>query len=86
MTEAFYLAVTSSTGNLWDSSLSNFLYLLPGQSGTIQVDISADRDAVRDGGFWDALRRRLQSRRIISVSALPTGDELAAIPYQYTTG
>ena len=84
VTEAFDPAVTSSTGNLWDGSLSNFLYLLPGQSGTIEVDISptgAPGTVVSGTLYVDDL-----TLGSFSGAALPDGDELAAIPYQYTTG
>ena len=84
VTEAFDPAVTSSTGNLWDGSLSGFLYLLPGQSGTIEVDISptGTPGTVVSGTLYvDDL-----TLGSFSGAANPDGDELAAIPYQYTTG
>ena len=84
LTESFDPAVTSGTGNLWDGSLSNPLYLLPGQSGSIQVTISPTGpsgtvvsgalyvDDITLGSFIGA--------------ANTDGDELAAIPYEYNVG
>ena len=37
LTETFDPALTSSTGNLWGGGVFNFLYLPPGQSGTIEL-------------------------------------------------
>jgi subtilisin family serine protease len=84
VTERFDPAVTSSTGNLWDGSLGSPLYLLPGQSGTVEVDIAptgASGTVVSGTLYVDDF-----SLGEISGLGLPTGDELAAIPYQYTTG
>ena len=84
VTEMFDPAVTSSTGNLWDGSLSSPLYLLPGQSGTIEVDIApagAAGTVVSGTLYVDDF-----SLGEMSGLGLPDGDELAAIPYQYTSG
>jgi subtilisin family serine protease len=84
VTETFDPAVTSSTGNLWDGSLSNILYLLPGQTGTIEVDIApaGTPGTVVSGTLYvDDL-----TLGAFTGYALTDGDELAAIPYEYTTG
>ena len=84
MTETFDPAVTSSTGNLWDGSLGDFLYLLPGQRGTIHVEIAptGTPGTVVSGTLYvDDF-----SLGQFAGLGLPDGDELAAIPYQYKTG
>jgi hypothetical protein len=84
LTETFDPAVTSSTGNLWDGSLSNFLYLMPGRSGTIEVDVSpTGKPGTEVSGtlYVDDL-----TLGQFSGVANTDGDELAAIPYEYTTG
>jgi len=83
VTQAFDPAVTSSTGNLWDGSLGDFLYLRPGQSGTIEVNISptgSPGTTVSGTLFIDDVT--LGGYSVASTD----GDELAAVPYQYTTG
>ncbi len=84
VTEAFDRAVSSSTGNLWDGSLSDFLYLLPGQSGTIEVDVSpaGTPGTVVSGTLY------VDDLTLGSLAGVADtdGDEIAAIPYQYTTG
>jgi hypothetical protein len=83
VTETFDPALTSSTGNLWDNSLGRFLYLMPGQNGTIEVDISptgAPGTVVSGTLYVDDF-----SLGQFAGLGLPDGDELAAIPYQYTT-
>ncbi len=84
VTEAFDPSVTSSTGNLWDGSLSNFLYLMPGQSGAIEVDVSptGPPGTVSSGTLYVD---DLTLGSLVGV-ANPDGDELAAIPYQYKIG
>jgi hypothetical protein len=82
VTETFDPAVTSSTGNLWDGSLSSFLYLLPGQSGTIDVYVTP-------GGSAHTLVQGTLYVDDITLGAYtgyanPDGDEVAAIPYEYT--
>ena len=76
--------MTSSTGNLWDGSLSNFLYLMPGQSGAIEVDVSptGPPGTVSSGTLYVD---DLTLGSLVGV-ANPDGDELAAIPYQYKIG
>jgi hypothetical protein len=84
VTQAFDPAITTSTGNLWDGSLSNFLYLMPGQRGTIEVDIdpAGSPGTVVSGTLYvDDL-----TLGAYGPYALPDGDELAAIPYEYATG
>ncbi len=76
--------MSSSTGNLWDGSLGDFLYLMPGQSGTVEVDISptgAPGTVVSGTLYVDDLA--LGSLAGVGIT---DGDEIAAIPYQYTTG
>ena len=84
VTEAFDPAVTSSSGNLWDGSLSNPLYLMPGQSGTIEVDISPTGapGTVSSGTLY------VDDVTLGSLAGVANtdGDELAAIPYQYKVG
>ncbi|HTW09920.1 MAG TPA: S8 family serine peptidase [Acidimicrobiales bacterium] len=84
VTEAFDPAVTSATGNLWDGSLFNFLYLLPGESGSIEVDLtpsSTPGTVVQGTLYVDDL-----TLGFYTGYADPDGDELAAIPYEYTVG
>ena len=85
VTEAFDPAVTSNTDDLWQLGLasSNFLYLLPGQSGTIQVQLSptASPGTVVSGTLYVD---DVTLAAFVPSNALPSGDELAAIPYEYT--
>jgi len=84
VTEAFDPAVTSSTGNLWDGSLSSFLYLLPGQSGGIDVYFTPT------GPSGTLVQGTLYVDDITLAAytgyANPDGDELAAVPYEYKVG
>jgi subtilisin family serine protease len=84
VTQAFDPAVTSSSGNLWDGSLSNFLYLLPGQSGSIEVYLSPS------GAPGTVVQGTLYVDDVTLGSyagyANTDGDELADIPYQYKVG
>jgi hypothetical protein len=84
VTQAFDPTVTSSTGDFWQLQTTNVLYLLPGQSGTISVDItpSGKPGSVQSGVLYvdDYVLASLFS------TPLPDGDELAAIPYTYTVG
>lgn len=86
VTQAFDPTVTSSTDDFWQVgfAFSNFLYLLPGQSGTIAVDITptAPSGTVASGTLYvdDFVLASLFS------TPLPDSNELAAIPYSYTVG
>jgi hypothetical protein len=84
VTETFDAAVSSSTGDLWNGTLANPLYLLPGQIGTIQVEIAptASPSTVVSGTLY------VNDITLASfVGAADTdGDELAAIPYEYKVG
>ncbi len=87
VTEAFDPAVTSGTDNFWKLGFAagNFLLLLPGQTGTINVQVkpTASPGAVVSGTLYvDDITLAAFS----TYNALPNGDELAAIPYQYTVG
>jgi hypothetical protein len=81
LTESFDPAVTSSTGNLWDGSLTSPVYLLPGQSGSIEVDMAPT------GTSGSVVSGTLYVDDITLGSLLgaanPDGDEVAAIPYEY---
>jgi hypothetical protein len=86
VTQAFDPAVTSSTDDFWQVgfAFSNFLYLLPGQSGTIAVGITptAPSGTVASGTLYvdDFVLASFFS------TPLPDSNELAAIPYSYTVG
>ena len=84
VTQAFDPTVTSSTGDFWQLQATNVLYLLPGESGTISVQVTPDGPvgSVQSGVLYvdDYVLASLFS------TPLPDGDELAAIPYTYTVG
>jgi hypothetical protein len=90
MTQAFDPAVTASTDDFWQTSIntaypfSNILYLLPGQSGSIGIDITptASVGTVESGTLY------VDDYSLASFfgADLPNADELAAIPYSYTVG
>jgi hypothetical protein len=86
-TAAFDPAVTSNTDDLWQVGLaaSNFLYLLPGQSSTISVQVSptASPGTVVSGTLYVD---DVTLAAFVPSNAWPNGDELAAIPYEYTAG
>ncbi|MGH9106328.1 MAG: S8 family peptidase [Acidimicrobiales bacterium] len=86
-TQAFDPAVTSDTDDFWQVGFaaSSFLYLLPGQSGTIAVDITptASPGSVVGGTLYVD---DIVLASFFSSDALPDGDELAGIPYSYTVG
>ena len=88
LTKAFDTAISSSTGDLWPLAINpagsfSPVVVNPGQSATINVTItpSAAAGTVVSGNLYvDDF-----------ASGVPpygqlTGDELAAIPYQYTAG
>ena len=89
VTQAFDTTVTTSTDDFWypGSGASNFLYLLPRESGVISVSITptATPGTVVTGTLYvdDIV---LASLFPPPTTALPDGDELAAIPYSYTVG
>jgi hypothetical protein len=86
--QAFDPTVTASTDDFWQSSTNaayqfdNTLYLLPGQTGTITVDITptASVGNVESGTLY------VDDYSLAGVfgADLPNSDELAAIPYSYT--
>jgi len=84
VTEMFDPAVTSSTGDLWDGTLANPLYVLPGQTGSIEVDISpaASPGTVVSGTVYV---NDITLGSDVGV-ANTDGDELAAVPYEYKVG
>ncbi|HLI50687.1 MAG TPA: hypothetical protein VKU87_02755, partial [Thermomicrobiaceae bacterium] len=77
------------TGDFWqlgfEYNLNNALYLLPGQSGTINVQISptASPGTVVSGTLY--VDDVTLAAFVPSLSD-PNGDELAGLPYQYTVG
>jgi len=91
VTEAFDPAVTSSTDDFWQLGLAagNFLYLLPGQSGTINVQVNPSANSAAGPGTVVSGTLYVDDITLgafVPSNALPNGDELAAIPYQYTVG
>ncbi|HXL91573.1 MAG TPA: hypothetical protein VN969_21715, partial [Streptosporangiaceae bacterium] len=88
VTRAFDLAVSPSTGDLWeqaDNPLATFAPVLvnPGRTGTIDVTItpSASAGALVSGDLYiDDLAGPVPPYQEA------TGDELAVIPYKYTVG
>jgi len=86
VTQAFDPAVTTNTDDFWQVgfAFSNFLYLQPGQSGTISVAISptGSPGTVVSGDLY------VDDFTLADFFAapLPDGDELAAIPYSYKIG
>ena len=91
VTDAFDPAVTSSTDNLWQVGLAagHFLYLLPGQSGTISVQVNPSANPTAGPGTVVSGTLYVDDITLaafVPSNALPNGDELAAIPYQYTVG
>jgi hypothetical protein len=87
VTAAFDPAVTSNTDDLWQVgfAFSNFLYLLPGQSGTIHVQVNptASPGSIVSGTLYVD---DITLAAFVPSNANPDGDELAAIPYEYTVG
>lgn len=84
VTRAFDTTVTSSTQDFWQVGMafSHYLYLRPGQSGTISVKVTPDAAA----GAQVKGTLYLDNFVLASlISTLPPGaEELAAIPYGYT--
>jgi len=87
VTQAFDPAVTSSTGDLWSavnglSSSYSPVYVPAGATATITVQItpSGARDSFQSGTLF------VDDETIAGVDGiydLPSGDEIAAIPYSY---
>jgi Subtilase family/Peptidase inhibitor I9 len=87
-TKAFDAAVTSAPGDLWAQSTNpsaafSPVTIEPGQSATINVTItpSAASGTVVSGDLYVD-----DSASAVPPYAQLTGDELAAIPYEYTVG
>lgn len=87
VTEAFDPAVASNTDNFWQLGFNagNFLYLLPGQSGTIDIQISptANPGTVVSGTLYVD---DIAMAAFVPSLSYPNGDELAGLPYEYTVG
>lgn len=85
-TQAFDPTVTSNTDDFWQVgfAFSNFLYLTPGQSGAITVNITptAAPGTTVSGTLY------VDDYVLASYFAapLPNGDELAGLPYSYKVG
>lgn len=77
-------AIASSTDDLWEpgKSFTHFLYLPPGASGviTLRLTPTAEPGTTVSGDVY------LDDFFLASefTSAMPTGDEVAALPYHYT--
>ena len=86
VTEAFDSTVTSNTDDFWQVgfAFSHFLYLQPHHSGSITVQITptAPSNTVVSGTLY--VDDIVLSAFFPSLSN-PDGDELAAVPYSYTT-
>ncbi|HET9059279.1 MAG TPA: S8 family serine peptidase [Acidimicrobiales bacterium] len=86
VTQAFDPDMSTSTDDFWQLgfSASNFLYLLPGQTGTITVHItpSASPGTVVSGTVF------VDDYTLASLFAapLPDADEMAGLSYSYTVG
>jgi hypothetical protein len=80
ITQAFDPTISSNTDDLWQDGVafSNFLYLQPGQSGTISVDITPSSSGPRQvsGTLYT-------DDWVLSPFAPDDADELAATPYEY---
>ena len=88
VTQAFDPAVATSTDDFWQLGFgaSNFLYLLPGESGDISVSITPPPTASAGTVVTGTLYVDDYVLASLFAAPLPDGDELAAIPYSYTVG
>jgi Subtilase family len=92
VTDAFDTAVHPATGDLWldffsGSGFYNPVVLGPGQSGTIQVRINPNQPVgslVKGELDVDTFPAELTQNGILPYTA--SGDQLAAIPYEYRVG
>jgi Subtilase family len=91
LTQAFDPTVTASTDDLWLASgnasapFGNLLYLAPGQTGSITVDITPTGSV----GSTQSGTLYVDDYTLASAfnsGVLPSADELAAIPYSYKVG
>ena len=86
--KAFDSAVTSDTGDFWPTAINPAtafapIILNPGQTGTINVTITpsgASGTVVTGTLYVDAFATGAPT----AVFSIPTGDELAGLPYSYT--
>lgn len=89
LTRTFDSSVTSSTGDLWLSSVDpsatlNTITVGPGETATIPVTITASGQPQTVSGTIYLDDAQLFSVLFNLGSVLPNGNEVAALPYKYT--